>query len=50
MINKLNFLDEKEQWAGLSSLARDTATRGINGNPNQSDLVVGQFIIQGYYH
>jgi predicted transposase YbfD/YdcC len=30
-INNLDFLDEKEQWAGLSSLARITATREIYG-------------------
>jgi len=26
VINKLDFLDEKEQWAGLTSLARVTAS------------------------
>ncbi len=31
VINKLDFLDEKEQWAGLKSLARVTASREING-------------------
>ncbi|MCK5136201.1 MAG: ISAs1 family transposase [Bacteroidales bacterium] len=31
MINKLDFLDEKEQWASLKSLARVTAIREING-------------------
>ena len=31
VINKLDFLDEKEQWPGLCSLARVTATREING-------------------
>jgi predicted transposase YbfD/YdcC len=31
VINKLDFLDEKQQWADLSSLARVTATREING-------------------
>ena len=30
VINKLDFLDEKEQWAGLRSLARVTATREIH--------------------
>ncbi len=31
VINKLDFLDEKEQWASLKSLARVTAIREING-------------------
>ena len=31
VINKLDFLDEKEQWAQLKSLARVTASREING-------------------
>jgi predicted transposase YbfD/YdcC len=31
VINKLDFLDEKEQWAGLKSLARVTANREISG-------------------
>ena len=31
VINKLDFLDEKEQWAGLKTIARVTATREING-------------------
>ncbi|MEA1875380.1 MAG: ISAs1 family transposase [Bacteroidota bacterium] len=31
VINKLNFLDTKEQWKGLNSLARVSATREING-------------------
>ena len=31
VINKLDFLDEKEQWTGLKSLARITAKRETNG-------------------
>ena len=31
VINKLDFLDEKEQWAGLKTIARVTATREMNG-------------------
>ena len=31
VINKLDFIDEKEQWAGLKSIARVTASRDING-------------------
>jgi predicted transposase YbfD/YdcC len=31
VINKLDFLDEKEQWAGLKSLASVKASREING-------------------
>ncbi|MDA3821617.1 MAG: ISAs1 family transposase [Bacteroidales bacterium] len=30
VINKLDFLDEKEQWVGLKSIVRVTATREIN--------------------
>ncbi len=37
MINKLYFLDEKEQWAGLRSLARVTAKREINGKQSSEE-------------
>ena len=37
VINKLDFLDEKEQWAGLRSLARVTAKREINGKQSSEE-------------
>jgi predicted transposase YbfD/YdcC len=37
VINKLDFLDEKEQWAGLKSLARVTASREINGKKTSEE-------------
>lgn len=37
VINKLDFLDEKEQWAGLKSIARVTASREINGKQTSEE-------------
>ena len=37
VINNLDFLDEKEQWAGLKSLARVTAKREINGKQSSEE-------------
>ena len=37
VINKLDFLDEKEHWAGLKSIARVMASREINGKKTSEE-------------